>query len=99
MEWQSLEQVMDQCMDEELVIGKYLLSRSDLKQRIERLFDRRMYLEIPLDPVNLFTPLSIFDPEQNCFSLSAVEEMKLLLDQIGSACNECPSLFEGDADE
>ena len=91
-------QVLDQCMSEEVVIGKYLIDRAQLKARIERLFDRRMYLEIPLDPINLFTPLSIFDPERDCFSPSAVQDMELLLKQIGEACLTCPSLNKDQID-
>ena len=76
-------------MDETLDVGKYRLDRVEILERVFELFDRRMYLELPIDPVNLFKPLSIFDPDLHCFSLKEAEEMKYILAEIGDACLSC----------
>ena len=84
-----VEEIVGECMDETLDVGKYRLGRVEILERVFALFDRRMYLELPIDPINLFKPLPIFDPDLHCFSLKEAEEMKYILSEIGDACLTC----------
>ena len=87
-----VEEIVNSCMEDTLDVGRYRLNREDLIKRLYTLFDKRMYLEIPQDTVNLFKPLAIFDADQDCFNPKEAEEMKFILSVIGDACNQCAEM-------
>jgi len=84
-----VEALIAECLPPTLDVGRYRLTRAQLVERLYALFDRRMYLNMPLDPANLFVPLALFDPDAHCFSLAAAEEMAEILGALGDACESC----------
>jgi hypothetical protein len=80
-----------------VIIGRYERTLDDLKDRLDRLFDRRMYLKLPKETANLFYPIALFDADLHCVRAKEIEEMKSILDLIEERCIECEALNMDDS--
>lgn len=101
VEFVQRDQVLDlisQCLPDAVDINRYRLERDELVERVYALFDRRMYLTLPTDPINLFVPLAQFDAEQHCHRPKQSEEMIEILNLIASECLSCEAIMAEDED-
>ena len=81
--------LINTCLPDALDINGYRLSKEKLIERVYELFDRRMYLTLPQDPINLFVPLAQFEPDLDCYSPTRAEDMVEILNQLASATCAC----------
>ena len=85
-------ELMTQCIPETLDLNGYRYPQETLVDRVFELFDRRMYLTIPQDPINLFVPLAQFNPDEHCYRPKHTLEMVELLNTIAEACLTCEAV-------
>jgi hypothetical protein len=83
--------LINTCLPDTLDVNGYRFDKESVIGRVYELFDRRMYLTIPQDPINLFVPLAQFDPEIHCYRPKHTEEMVEMLNQIAMATCSCES--------
>ena len=84
-----VEEMINACLPDTLDINGYRFTQLDLAERLYKLFDRRMYLNLPLNPANLFVPLPLFNPEEHCFNPREAEDMIELLFELVEVCGGC----------
>ena len=77
------------CLPETIDAKGYRFEQSEMIERIYEYFDRRMYLNLPQDPINLFVPLAQFEPNTYCHSPKRVDELNDLLNQLGTITCSC----------
>jgi hypothetical protein len=85
-------ELMTQCLPEAIDLNGYRYPQETLVDRMFELFDRRMYLTIPQDPVNLFIPLAQFNPDEDCYRPKHSIEMVELLNSIAESCLTCEAV-------
>ncbi len=88
---EKVVELISTCLPESLDINGYRMDKETLIGRVFELFDRRMYLNLPQDPINLFVPLAQFDPDIHCYSPKHAEEMVEILTQLTTATCSCES--------
>ena len=101
VEFVQRDQVLDlitNCLPDELDVKRFRFDRDGLVERVYEFFDRRMYLTLPQDPINLFVPFAQFDPDQHCYRPKHSEEMIEILNIIAASCQSCEALMDEEMD-
>ena len=91
--------LINTCLPDSLDVNGYRLSKEKLTERVFELFDRRMYLTLPQDPINLFVPLAQFEPDSDCYSPTRAEDMVEILNLLAAATCSCEDEVMSDEDE
>ena len=86
--------LINACLPDHLDVNGYRLSKEKLTERVFELFDRRMYLTLPQNPINLFVPLAQFEPDLDCYSPTRAEDMVEILNLLATATCSCETEME-----
>ena len=85
----QVHEIMQECVGDTLDVNRFQIDQEQAQALIARIFDQRMYLKLPQQSLDLFKPINVLDPEQDCFNLKLVEDVSEIISQVATACWQC----------